>query len=176
MRAKVRRFLVVLGRATIGACAAAGSMPRGPSLASCNKAWFRADVGIRGDRIVAVARLDEASAERIIDAEGLVVAPGFIDLHTHSDMPLLEDGDPQSQSAGGRDTRCSRRELDGGAPGRPPARHEHTAGRRSWSIGRHSPSTSTAWRKVDLHERHLPSLGHADPGNRQGRGATPIRA
>jgi N-acyl-D-amino-acid deacylase len=59
--------------------------------------WFAGDVGIRGDRIVAVGRLDGASATRAIDARGLVVAPGFIDLHTHSDLSLLSDGNAESK-------------------------------------------------------------------------------
>jgi N-acyl-D-amino-acid deacylase len=59
--------------------------------------WFAADVGITGDRIVAVGRLADASAKRQIDAAGLVVAPGFIDLHTHSDLPLLNDGNAESK-------------------------------------------------------------------------------
>jgi N-acyl-D-amino-acid deacylase len=59
--------------------------------------WFQGDVGIRGDRIVAVGRLAGAEAGRVIDASGLVVAPGFIDLHTHSDGALLQDGTAQSK-------------------------------------------------------------------------------
>lgn len=47
--------------------------------------WFRADVGVKGDRIVAVGNLEGASAGRTIDATGLVVAPGFIDIHSHAD-------------------------------------------------------------------------------------------
>jgi len=58
---------------------------------------FPADVGISGDRIAAVGDLSDASAQRVIDASGLVVAPGFIDLHTHSDGPLLEDGNAESK-------------------------------------------------------------------------------
>lgn len=46
--------------------------------------WFRADIGIVDDRIEAVGRLDNAAAEREIDATGLYVAPGFIDVHSHA--------------------------------------------------------------------------------------------
>jgi N-acyl-D-amino-acid deacylase len=59
--------------------------------------WFDGDVAIRSDRIVAVGRLANATARRVIDAHGLVVAPGFIDLHTHSDLPLLNDGNAESK-------------------------------------------------------------------------------
>jgi N-acyl-D-aspartate/D-glutamate deacylase len=46
------------------------------------------DLAIRGERIVAVGEFSVAGKPRIIDGKGLVVAPGFIDLHTHSDYPL----------------------------------------------------------------------------------------
>ena len=46
--------------------------------------WFTADIATSGDRIVAVGRLDGAKALRVIDAAGLVVAPGFIDVHSHA--------------------------------------------------------------------------------------------
>src|SRR2546428_12770333 len=48
-----------------------------------------ADVGVSGGRIAAIAPHLEGSAERAIDAGGRVVAPGFIDVHTHSDFTLL---------------------------------------------------------------------------------------
>ena len=46
--------------------------------------WLSADVGVRGDRIARIGDLSSASAARVIDATGLVVAPGFIDPHTHA--------------------------------------------------------------------------------------------
>ena len=51
--------------------------------------WFRADVGISGGKIAKVGRLDTVGAEKLIDARGLVVSPGFIDIHSHSDLALL---------------------------------------------------------------------------------------
>jgi N-acyl-D-amino-acid deacylase len=50
----------------------------------------RADVGIRGGTVVAVGELQSEAAHRRIDAQGLIVAPGFIDCHTHDDLLLLE--------------------------------------------------------------------------------------
>jgi len=51
--------------------------------------WFSADVGIMGSRIAAVGLLGEEPADRVIDADGLYVCPGFVDMHTHSDLQLL---------------------------------------------------------------------------------------
>ena len=59
--------------------------------------WFAGDVAIRGDRIAAVGHLEGARAAREIDARGLAVAPGFIDLHTHSDLTLVNDGNGESK-------------------------------------------------------------------------------
>lgn len=52
---------------------------------------YRADVGIRGDRIAQIGDLGDAEATTIIDATGQIVAPGFIDVHTHSDGWLLHE-------------------------------------------------------------------------------------
>ncbi|HEY8232899.1 MAG TPA: D-aminoacylase, partial [Vicinamibacteria bacterium] len=54
--------------------------------------WFRADVGVIGDRIAAIGDLAGASAARRIDARGLVVAPGFIDMMGQSEYNVLVDG------------------------------------------------------------------------------------
>src|SRR6266699_4575371 len=51
--------------------------------------WRTADVGIRKGTIARVGRLGTAKAERVIEARGAYVAPGFIDIHTHSDVGIL---------------------------------------------------------------------------------------
>jgi N-acyl-D-amino-acid deacylase len=53
--------------------------------------WFRADLGIEGDRIRAIGRLAAAEARQRIDAADNVVAPGFVDAHVHGDLMVLAD-------------------------------------------------------------------------------------
>jgi len=53
--------------------------------------WFTGDLAIRGDRIAAVGNLKGARARRTIDARGLVVAPGFIDMLGQSELTVLVD-------------------------------------------------------------------------------------
>ncbi len=59
--------------------------------------WFRGDVGIRDDRIAAIGHLEGAAARHRIDAHGMVVAPGFIDLLGQSELLLLVDGRAESK-------------------------------------------------------------------------------
>jgi len=65
--------------------------------------WFQADIAIRRGKIVAIrqtgatATVLPGDSSKVIDATGLVVAPGFIDMHSHSDTVLLEDGLAQSK-------------------------------------------------------------------------------
>ncbi|MGH9630331.1 MAG: N-acyl-D-amino-acid deacylase family protein, partial [Bryobacteraceae bacterium] len=54
------------------------------------------DIAIRDGKIAAMGRLAEASARETIDASGLVVAPGFIDIHNHSDNTIVADGNAES--------------------------------------------------------------------------------
>jgi N-acyl-D-amino-acid deacylase len=54
---------------------------------------FAADVAMRGDTIIAIGDLTKVSALRIIDVTGLVVAPGFIDVHTHDDLICITQPD-----------------------------------------------------------------------------------
>jgi len=60
--------------------------------------WFRADVAVTGDRIVAVGDLADAHGREEVDLDGLLVTPGFIDVHSHAadglSTPGLSHGDP----------------------------------------------------------------------------------
>jgi N-acyl-D-amino-acid deacylase len=56
--------------------------------------WFYGDVAIAGERVAAVApagRLDPANADEVVEAAGHVVCPGFIDIQSHSILPLMQD-------------------------------------------------------------------------------------
>ena len=57
--------------------------------------WFYGDVGIKGDTVVDIGNLNGKKAKTIIDAKGLVVSPGFIDMHTHCDFTI---GNPDSKA------------------------------------------------------------------------------
>ncbi|HYV19397.1 MAG TPA: D-aminoacylase [Verrucomicrobiae bacterium] len=63
--------------------------------------WFKADVAITGDRIVAMGRLDGRKAKRVIDVSGLVVAPGFIDMLGQSEYTVLVDPQVLSKTTQG---------------------------------------------------------------------------
>lgn len=68
---------------------------------------YRADVVVDGGRIVSIVKEAAAAgcqrprARRELDAEGLVLAPGFIDMHAHSDLALLRDPDHSAKAAQG---------------------------------------------------------------------------
>lgn len=81
----------------------------------------RADVGIRGDSIAEIGDLAAANATRTVDARGLVVAPGFIDMHSHSDYTLLVDGRAISKVTQGVTTELLG-ESDSAAPAAGPVR------------------------------------------------------
>ncbi|MFF9843833.1 amidohydrolase family protein [Streptomyces sp. NPDC013740] len=68
---------------------------------------YRADVALDGGRIAAIVKEGAAAgcqrptARRVMDVEGLVLAPGFIDMHAHSDLALLRDPDHSAKAAQG---------------------------------------------------------------------------
>lgn len=84
---------------------------------------FVADVGILGDRVAAIGELSDASADERLDVSGKVVAPGFIDAHTHDDRLLFADPAMKPKSSQGVTTvivgNCGVSLAPFSAPGRP---------------------------------------------------------
>ncbi|MDH3455712.1 MAG: D-aminoacylase [Gemmatimonadota bacterium] len=78
--------------------------------------WYYADVAVTGDRIVAVGRLEGATARRVIDARGLYVAPGFIDPHTHAGTGLVREDLSHAQPLLAQGITFALLNPDGGGP------------------------------------------------------------
>ncbi|MBA3666390.1 MAG: amidohydrolase family protein [Sphingomonas sp.] len=92
----IRQALIAAAFLALTACAApsletADLLIRGGTVYTGSDAPFTGDVAIRGDKIYAVGRSVGGRAKRIIDARGMIVAPGFIDPHTHLDEELSSD-------------------------------------------------------------------------------------
>ncbi|WP_315762376.1 N-acyl-D-amino-acid deacylase family protein [Sphingomonas sp. Y38-1Y] len=85
MRAAILAGLALLGAAPVPA----DLLIRGGTVVAGEGASFTGDVAVRGDRIVAVGRKLSLSAARVVEARGLIVAPGFIDPHAHVEAELL---------------------------------------------------------------------------------------
>jgi N-acyl-D-aspartate/D-glutamate deacylase len=90
-RTATRMRSLLAGAALLACGAAAGAQQPydllirgGRVLDGTGNPWYYADVAIRGDRVVAVGDLKDARASRTIDATGLYVAPGFVDVHSHA--------------------------------------------------------------------------------------------
>ncbi|MBA3770811.1 MAG: amidohydrolase family protein, partial [Blastocatellia bacterium] len=75
---------------------------------------FVADVRVDGDRIVKVGKVNAKKGEEVIDASGLVLAPGFIDIHNHSESGLVREGAAANQVSQGITTLIVG--PDGGSP------------------------------------------------------------
>lgn len=78
------------------------------------KAEFRGDIRIKGDRIVKIGKIKRSPDDDVIDAAGYVIAPGFIDIHNHSESGLLKEGTAANQVSQGITTLFVG--PDGGSP------------------------------------------------------------
>ncbi len=76
--------------------------------------WYLADVAVRGDTIAAVGNLAGASGRKVIDAKGLVLTPGFIDIHSHARQGLFAQPSAENQIRQGVTTVVEGN--DGGSP------------------------------------------------------------
>jgi N-acyl-D-amino-acid deacylase len=105
MFAKIPRLALVLFSGALAGCQLTAQGPvydvivrNGLVIDGTGAPGRTGDVAIAGDRIAAIGALPaNATGKQVIDASGLAVAPGFIDLHTHSDLPVVADGTAQSK-------------------------------------------------------------------------------
>lgn len=103
MRAAVRLFFVIAS-GLIGYGAQAASIPsydivirNGHVIDGTGSPWYAADIAIRDGHIAAIGRLGDVDAKQVIDAHGMVVTPGFIDMLDQSGHTLLVDGHAPSK-------------------------------------------------------------------------------
>src|SRR5437667_8372099 len=95
-----------MGIAVLSALVAAAAFPQqalydvvihdGMIVDGTGNPWYRADIGIAGGRIQKIGTIPPSAGRKAINASGRAVSPGFIDLHTHSDIPVLVEGTAQS--------------------------------------------------------------------------------
>jgi N-acyl-D-amino-acid deacylase len=124
----MRRMMRTVGAVLCVICAAAlaGGIQAQPSfdvlirngrvLDGAGNPWLRADIGIRGDRIAAVGRLDADKAARVIDAGDRLVTPGFIDVHSHAAEGLTRPPLRQAQPLIAQGVTTIVANPDGGGP------------------------------------------------------------
>src|SRR3954463_16335128 len=94
-----RAFLAACAAALMACIAGAQAQPggafdlvirNGRIVDGTGSPWYRGDVAVRGDTIARIAPRIDAPAGRVIDAAGKVVAPGFIDIHTHARRGIFQ--------------------------------------------------------------------------------------
>ena len=142
--------------------------------------WFAADVGVRDGKIAAVGVLAGRPAKRTIDAKGLIVAPGFIDLLGQSEYNVLVDKRAASKITQGITTEVTG-EGESIAPlERAHARREEGRLSRSTAIrptSARSAATSRPWRSAAARSTSAPSSGPAEcaPSSSGRRTAGPLR-
>src|SRR5436190_9655463 len=94
MRAHTIVAAVVIATASAGGVSAQTTLIRNATVIDgTGRAPQRADVRVSGDRISAVGQLTAAAGERVVDAAGFTIAPGFIDTHSHHDRGLNDRRD-----------------------------------------------------------------------------------
>lgn len=65
------------------------------------KPWKRLDIGIKDKRIINIGHIDPSESSRVLDATNMIVSPGFIDIHSHSDTYLLANSKAESKISQG---------------------------------------------------------------------------
>lgn len=118
----------------------------------CGNPWYWGDLGIRRGRIAAIAPAGALRAERTIDAAGRFVTPGFVDIHTHSDLSILVNRRAESMVRQGVTTNV----IGNCGMGPAPVVDEHLAEMRHfWGKIAGAPGVTWRWRSFDQYLRTL---------------------
>ena len=149
------RLLVVVALCLVGVGAQAASVPsydvvirNGHVIDGTGSPWYSADIAIRNGRIAAIGRLGKVDAKKVIDAHGMVVAPGFIDMLDQSGHTLLVDGHAPSKIFQGVTTLIT-------------GEGESVAPLNDKILEEEKPRAPPAWRTLDGYFRRLQTQGIA---------------
>jgi N-acyl-D-aspartate/D-glutamate deacylase len=112
---------------------------------------YDADVGINGGKIEAIGHLEDKGAALTLDATGLIVAPGFIDMHSHSDTSMLDDPGGDSKAHQGVTTEVTGNCSQSPFPARP--------GRPTPMIGDPASNVEADWTDLDGWANRLETHG-----------------
>ena len=124
-----------------------------------NKPSFKSDIGIIKDKISKIGTLNNSNAKKIINANGLIVSPGFIDMHTHSDISAISDPYNESKIFQGVTTEvtgnCSYSPFPSGN------KNPNTIKEGLWEKRGNAddPSTVWNWNTFDEYANHLSDIG-----------------
>ena len=120
--------------------------------------WFCGDLGIRRERILAVAAPGTLRGRSVIDADGRYVTPGFVDPHTHSDLSILQYPDAESAVRQGVTTHVTGN--CGMSPAPLTAAHRHEAA-HVWTHYWDAPDVEWSWRSFREYLAALDRAGQA---------------
>lgn len=133
-------------------------LANGRILDGCGNPWFFGDVGIRGGRILEIAPVGALRGKEVIPMNGRFVAPGFVDVHTHSDLSVLLNRRAESAVRQGVTTQVI------GNCGMSPAPVDEThldVMRHYWGRISDQPEVTWAWQTFDQYLKHLEKGGIA---------------
>jgi dihydroorotase/N-acyl-D-amino-acid deacylase len=146
-------FLAALG--LLGPSTRAASVPpydvlirHGQVIDGTGAPGYAADIAIRDGRIAAIGALDDVDATQVIDAQGMVIAPGFIDMLDQSGHALLKDGHAPSKIFQGVTTLIT-------------GEGESVAPLNGTILDEEAAGTRAAWRTLEEYFRHLQAQGIA---------------
>jgi len=144
-------------------------LANGRILDGCGNPWFWGDVGVQDGRIVQIAPAGTLQGREVVDVDGHFVAPGFIDVHTHSDLSILVNRRAESAVRQGATTH-----IIGNCGMSPaPVDEDHlTDMRHYWGRISDQPEVTWEWRTFDQYLQTLESGGLAiNVGSLAGHGA-----